>query len=132
MFDIAPSEFMLVAVVALVVIGPKDLPRAMRFVGQWVGRARGVARQFRSGFDEVVRQAEVEEMEKKWAAENARIMAEHPTVPAEESEDAYYAMAPSPPELPAPEANPETVEHKPTDAQEPVTDSGRQDPVARS
>jgi len=78
MFDIAPTELLLVAVVALVVIGPKDLPRAMRFVGQWVGRARGVARHFRSGIDEMIRQAELEEMEKKWAAENERIMKEHP------------------------------------------------------
>lgn len=78
MFDVAPTELLLVAVIALLVIGPKDLPKAMRFVGHWVGRARGVARHFRSGFDEMVRQAELEDMEKKWAAENARIMAEHP------------------------------------------------------
>ncbi|PZU11814.1 Sec-independent protein translocase protein TatB [Sphingomonas sp.] len=98
MFNIDPSELMLVAIVALVVIGPKDLPRAMRFVGQWVGRARGVARHFRSGFDEMVRQAEMEEMEKKWAAENARIMAEHPPAPPpEEYDDAHYAMTPLPP-----------------------------------
>jgi sec-independent protein translocase protein TatB len=78
MFDIAPTELLLVAVVALVVIGPKDLPRAMRFVGQWIGRARGVARHFRSGIDEMIRQSELEDMEKKWAAENQRIMSEHP------------------------------------------------------
>jgi len=82
MFDIAPTELLLVAVVALVVIGPKDLPRAMRFVGQWVAKARGVARHFRTGIDEMIRQSELEEMEKKWAAENARIMREHPA-PAE-------------------------------------------------
>ena len=78
MFDIAPSELLLVAFVALVVIGPKDLPKAMRVVGYWVGRARGVARQFRSGFDSMVREAELEEMEKRWAEENARILSEHP------------------------------------------------------
>jgi sec-independent protein translocase protein TatB len=89
MFDIAPTEFLLVAVIALLVIGPKDLPKAMRFVGQWVGRARGVARQFRSGFDSMVREAELAEMETKWAEENKRIMQEHgagpvddPSVPA--------------------------------------------------
>ncbi len=81
MFDIAPTELMLVAIVALVVIGPKDLPKAMRVVGYWVGRARGVARQFRSGFDQMVREAELEEMEKRWAAENERIMREHPAPP---------------------------------------------------
>ncbi len=78
MFDVAPTELLLVAIVALVVIGPKDLPRVLRTVGQWVGKARGVARQFRSGFDEMIREAELADMEKKWAEENARIMAEHP------------------------------------------------------
>lgn len=77
MFDVAPTELLLVAVIALLVIGPKDLPKAMRVVGYWVGRMRGVARQFRAGFDTMVREAELEEMEKRWAAENARIMAEH-------------------------------------------------------
>ena len=92
MFDIAPSELILVGAVALVVIGPKDLPRAMRFVGHWVGRARGMARHFRSGLDEIVRQAELEEMQKKWAEENARIMAEHPAPPPEEADDAAHAF----------------------------------------
>ncbi|HEX8553509.1 MAG TPA: Sec-independent protein translocase protein TatB [Sphingomonas sp.] len=78
MFGIDSSELLLVAFVALVVIGPKDLPKAMRVVGYWVGRARGVARQFRSGFDTMVREAELEEMEKRWATENERIMREHP------------------------------------------------------
>ena len=78
MLDVAPTELLLIAIVALLVIGPKDLPKAMRFVGKWVGKARGVARQFRSGFDTMVREAELEEMEKKWAEENARIMREHP------------------------------------------------------
>ena len=92
MFGIEPSEFMVLGIVALVVIGPKDLPRVMRVVGQWVGRARGMARHFRSGFDEMVRQAEMEEMEKRWASENARIMAEHPQpAPAEELHDAHFA-----------------------------------------
>ena len=85
MIDINPSEFLLVAIVALVVIGPKDLPKAMRVVGYWVGRARGVARQFRAGFDTMVREAELEEMEKRWAAENARIMREHPVIEAQKT-----------------------------------------------
>ena len=78
MLDFNAPEFLVVAIVALLVIGPKDLPKAMRFVGNWVGKARGVARQFRSGFDNMVREAELAEMEKKWAEENARIMREHP------------------------------------------------------
>lgn len=91
MFDIAPSELLLIAFVALVVIGPKDLPKAMRLVGYWVGRARAVGRQFRAGFDEMVREAELEEMEKKWKAENERIMREHPFVPSPPDSPALVA-----------------------------------------
>jgi sec-independent protein translocase protein TatB len=79
MFDIGSPELLLVAVVAIVVIGPKDLPKAMRLAGYWVGRARGVMRQFRSGFDAMVREAELQEMEKRWAEENKRIMDAHPS-----------------------------------------------------
>jgi len=96
MFDIAPTELMLVAVVALVVIGPKDLPKAMRFVGHWVAKGRAVMSQFRSGFDTMVREAELQEMEKKWAAENERIMREHAdpftTTPARPADDASTAL----------------------------------------
>jgi sec-independent protein translocase protein TatB len=96
MFDVAPTELLVVAIVALLVIGPKDLPKAMRFVGHWVGRARGVARQFRSGFDAMVREAELAEMEKKWAEENARIMREHPSVPPVGTDLAPPDPAPAP------------------------------------
>jgi sec-independent protein translocase protein TatB len=78
MFDIALPELMLCAVIALVVIGPKDLPKAMRALGHWMGRVRSVARHFRSGLDTMIREAELAEMEQKWAEENARIMREHP------------------------------------------------------
>jgi sec-independent protein translocase protein TatB len=76
-FDIAPSEFLLVIIVALVVIGPKDLPKAMRVVGHWIGRARAMTRHFRSGIDTMMREAELDEMQRQWAAENERIMREH-------------------------------------------------------
>ncbi len=78
MFDIAPTELLIVALVALVVIGPKDLPRVMRTVGHWVGKARGMARHFRSGIDTMIRESELEDMEKKWKEENERIMREFP------------------------------------------------------
>jgi sec-independent protein translocase protein TatB len=81
MFDIASTELLLIAVVALLVIGPKDLPRVMRTVGQWMGRARGMARHFRSGIDAMVREAELEELERKWSSENERIMREYPVPP---------------------------------------------------
>jgi sec-independent protein translocase protein TatB len=93
MLDFNAPEFVVVAIVALIFIGPKDLPKAMRFVGKWVGKARAVARQFRSGFDNMVREAELAELEKQWAEENARIMAEHPpaALPAPEAEVHHVA-----------------------------------------
>ncbi|MDF7775753.1 Sec-independent protein translocase protein TatB [Sphingomonas sp. AOB5] len=78
MLDVAPTELLLVAVVALLVIGPKDLPKAMRVVGKWIGRARGVARQFRSGIDTMIRESELADLQKQWAEENERIMRDHP------------------------------------------------------
>jgi len=78
MFDIQPMELVVLGAVAILVIPPKDLPKAMRVAGHWIGRARGVARQFRSGFDAIVRESELAELQKQWAEENARIMAEHP------------------------------------------------------
>lgn len=95
MFDIAPTELLIVALVALVVIGPKDLPRVMRTVGHWVGRAKGMARHFRSGIDTMMRESELEEMEKKWREENERIMRDHPMPPEVEE---YHP--PAPPENP--------------------------------
>lgn len=78
-FDIAPQELLVLGAVALLVIPPKDLPKAMRIAGQWVGRARGMARTFRSGFDDMIRESEFKEMEAKWKAENERIMREFPS-----------------------------------------------------
>ncbi len=62
MFDIAWSELIVIIVVALVVVGPKDLPRLMRTAGQWAGRARAMADQFRRSFDDMARQAELDEL----------------------------------------------------------------------
>jgi sec-independent protein translocase protein TatB len=81
MFGIDSGELLIIAIVALVVIGPKDLPRVMRTLGNFIGRARGMARHFRSGLDTMMREVELEEMEKKWQADNERIMREHPTPP---------------------------------------------------
>lgn len=114
MFDIAPTELLLCAVVALLVIGPKDLPRVMRTVGQWVARARGMARHFRSGIDTMIREAELQDMEKKWAEENARIMARHPeaaepveALPAPEPAQSVPAEpASAPADAPQPAASP--------------------------
>ena len=65
MFDLAWSEIALIAVVALVVIGPKDLPRAMRTVGQWTTRVKRMAGDFQRQFNEAVREAELEDVKKE-------------------------------------------------------------------
>ncbi len=98
MFDVSSSEFLLVMVIALVVIGPKDLPKVLRFVGKWVGKGRAVAAQFRSGLDDMVRQSELEELEKKWKAENDRIMAQTPTTPDNNADDAATVQQSAPAE----------------------------------
>src|SRR3954471_2463024 len=81
MFGIDSGELLIIAVVALVVIGPKDLPRVMRTIGNFVGKARGMARHFRSGVDTMIRESELADMEKKWKSDNEKIMREHPMLP---------------------------------------------------
>ena len=83
MFGIDSTELIIVAVAALLFIGPKDLPAAMRTVGRWVGKVRGMARHFHTGVEAMIREAELEEMEKKWREENERIMREYPALPGE-------------------------------------------------
>ena len=75
MFGVDSSELLVVAVLALLFIGPKELPRTMLTVGRWVGQIRGMARHFTAGIENVIREAELEEMERKWREENERILA---------------------------------------------------------
>ncbi len=65
MFDIGWTEMFIVIVVALIVIGPKDLPLALRTVGKWVGKVRAVGRDFQKALDDVVREAELDEVKKQ-------------------------------------------------------------------
>jgi sec-independent protein translocase protein TatB len=74
MFDIGIGELLVILIVAVVVIGPKDLPLAMRTAGRWIGKIRRVSAHFRSGIDTMVREAELEDMEKKWKAQNEEII----------------------------------------------------------
>lgn len=112
MFDIGFDELLLVAVVAIVVIGPKDLPLALRTVGRWVAKIRRVSGHFRSGVETMIREAEMEEMERKWREQNEAIMKAHPQAtdapPAASAEAGAItpdepAAAPAPsPSLPPP------------------------------
>ena len=65
MFDIGWQELFIVAVLALIVVGPKDLPRMIRTLRTWIRRAREMARDFQSGLDDVVREAELDDLRRQ-------------------------------------------------------------------
>jgi sec-independent protein translocase protein TatB len=102
MFGIDSSELAVVAILALIFIGPKDLPKVMRTAGYWVGKVRGMARHFTSGIENMVREAELEEMEKRWREENERSL---PFPPA----DAPYPEPGQPDDMPPLAAVPEPI-----------------------
>ncbi len=70
MFDVDLSELAVIAVVALIVIGPKDLPKVLRLMGQMTRKAKNLAGEFQKGIDDMVREAELDEMKKKVEAFN--------------------------------------------------------------
>lgn len=78
MFDIGATELLVIAVVAIIAIGRKDMPLALRTAGRWIGKVRQVSSHFRTGLDAMIREAEMEEMDRKWRERNEKIMAEHP------------------------------------------------------
>ncbi len=103
MFDIGASELLVIAIVAILVIGPKDMPLALRTAGRWIGKMRRISAHFRSGIDAMVREAEMEEMDRKWREQNEAIMARYPAdqmTPLEAPGSAESAAAPPPAEPP--------------------------------
>ncbi|MCL6699385.1 Sec-independent protein translocase protein TatB [Sphingomonas sp. NSE70-1] len=121
MFGVDTSELLVVAVVALLFIGPKELPRVMMMVGRWVGKIRGYARHFTSGIENVIREAELEEMEKTWREQNDLIMKQFPpnatyeepkpvmtSLPPDEGQPGLPLEAP-----PAPDEDPTPPEDRP-------------------
>jgi len=65
MFDISWTEFLLIGVVALIVIGPKELPGVLRTLGQWTRKVRGMATEFQNQFQEAMREAEMADLKKQ-------------------------------------------------------------------
>ncbi len=65
MFDVSWTELLVIAVVAIIVVGPKDLPRALRSVGRWTGKAKHMARDFQNQFNEALREAELDTIRKE-------------------------------------------------------------------
>jgi sec-independent protein translocase protein TatB len=129
MFDIGWSELLVIAAVAIIVVGPKDLPRMLRTFGNYAGKARKVANDFKRQFDEALREAELEDVRKsvedmgklptltdlskpasKPAPAAAASTASAETKPAAEAEP---AAATAPAEAPAPPAPAEPAAAEP-------------------
>jgi sec-independent protein translocase protein TatB len=109
MFDIGWSELLIIAAVAIVVVGPKDLPRMLRTFGNYAGKARKVANDFKRQFDEALREAELEDVRK-----SVEDMSKLPTLtdltkPAEKSAPAAPAVSAPAESTPAAEAAAETA-----------------------
>jgi sec-independent protein translocase protein TatB len=86
MFDIGASELLLTVIVAIVVIGPKDLPLALRTAGRWIGKIRRISGHFRTGLETMIREAELQEMETKWREQNEAIMKSSGSLPGASAE----------------------------------------------
>jgi len=127
MFDLGASELLLIIIVAVIVIGPKDMPLAMRTAGRWIGKMRRLSAHFRTGLDAMVREAEMEEMEQKWKAQNEKIMRQHPDALPTEMEPtgalpaprAARANADAGEETPAPPVgSAESIANRPADGED--------------
>lgn len=121
MFGIDAPELLVIVIVAILVIGPKDLPLALRTAGRWIGKMRRVSAQFRTGLDAMIREAEMAELEQKWKEQNEAIMKATPA--AEMTPINAETMAP--PSVAGPPASaesrvPPSVQSKPAeDSSEP-------------
>lgn len=102
MFDIGAQELLVIVVVAILVIGPKDMPAALRTAGRWIGKVRRVSNHFRAGVETMIREAEMEEMEKKWQEQNRRVMEQHPDAELNAANGGGADMVPLPPPVDSP------------------------------
>jgi sec-independent protein translocase protein TatB len=120
MFDIGWSELVVIAVVALIAIGPKELPGVLRMVGQWIGKARRMATEFQGQFQEAMREAEMADLKKTFddvketasgfAGNNIMTSLQKDVGDALKVED---INTPTTPELPTPETFAEVDAHIP-------------------
>jgi sec-independent protein translocase protein TatB len=65
MFDIGWTEISIIMVLAIIVVGPKDLPRLLRIAGEWVGKAKALTREFRGHIDDIIRESELDEVKRQ-------------------------------------------------------------------
>jgi len=112
MFDLSWSHILIVLIVALVVVGPKDLPKMMRTVGRWLGKARSMADQFRKSFDEMARQSELDELRTEIEA----LRAHHPLAGIEQSMHPSILPPDPPPGVAPPSTQPSDTAPETADA----------------
>ena len=117
MFDIGAAELLVIVVVAIVVIGPKELPLALRTAGRWIGKIRRVSNHFRTGLDAMIREAELEEMDRKWKEQNERIMPKYP------SDEGIAEPAPMMEALPPGTTDPDALRMPPAAHDEPAEEN---------
>ena len=103
--EIGATELMVIAAVALIVVGPKDLPGLMRKLGQFIARLRGMASKFRASFDDMARQSELDDLRREVEAmRNARFADIVPEASSDVGVDASEVMREINRSLPAPDS----------------------------
>lgn len=117
--EVGATELLVIAAIALIVVGPKDLPVMMRKLGQFLGRMRSMAQEFRTSFDDLARQAELDELRREVEAMRSSRYLDPVKLVAEEAEadeifaDIHEGLTGSPEPAPAPLPAPEPKPKKP-------------------
>jgi sec-independent protein translocase protein TatB len=130
MFDIGWSELLVIGVVAIVVVGPKDLPRLMRTFGHYTGKIRGMARDFQRQFEDAVRDSEIDEVRKAMqdihaqASEVTRAAVDKPLMTPKSAAPAPAAVVAPAVSEPAPKPKPRPRAKKPKGAPEDTAAAG--------
>ena len=129
MLDMSWGEIMVIGAVALIVIGPKDLPKALRTVGQMTGKLRRMASEFQGQFNEAMREAELDEVKKQLQSVNESVPSLNTSFDPiqtirDELKTSIEAPAAAPEKAPEPENAPEAV-RAPSDASVQAVVEGR-------
>ena len=118
------EHIVILGIIALVVVGPKDLPLLLRKLGQWTARLRGMAQEFRTGFDELARQAELDELKREVQSlrqtTNLASLGNEMSKPLGTLESYAGLSPPPPPAAPETAPAPEAPEASNTDATAPA------------
>jgi len=136
MFDVGWSELLLIGIVALIAIGPKELPGALRTLGQWMGKVRRMASEFQNQFHEAMREAELADLKKEVDEMASKAQSYAHFDPIEDIRKDIESAASPPPalytpltETPAPPATAESAAAPPPSAPAPAGDPAPAEPA---